>query len=143
MKTCFKCGIDKPLDQFYRHRMMADGHLGKCKECAKADARGHWKHSTRYQQRTTAQKRQDRAVKRAWEKRHAVQKTANTAVGNGIRDKRLQIAAACEYCGETEMLQAHHWDYSRPLDVTWLCPRCHRIADMARRQAEKAIRKFA
>lgn len=33
VKTCFKCGKEKSLDEFYTHPRMKDGHLGKCKEC--------------------------------------------------------------------------------------------------------------
>ena len=39
MKVCFKCGIGKSLNNFYKHKQMGDGHLNKCIDCTKNDVR--------------------------------------------------------------------------------------------------------
>ena len=35
----------------------------------------------------------------------------------------------CEYPGCSKLGHGHHWDYQKPLEVTWLCPKHHAIAD--------------
>jgi len=46
---------------------------------------------------------------------------AQRAVKKGYLEKQ-----PCVNCGSTENLEAHHEDYDKPLDVTWLCKRCHK-----------------
>ena len=38
-KICFKCNNQKEFNEFYKHQKTKDGYLGKCKSCAKLDAK--------------------------------------------------------------------------------------------------------
>ena len=148
LKRCFKCGQEKQIDDFYRHPRMADGHLGKCKECTKADVRRRYysKHDEmmayehkriddpgrrtrmrlRGRARYRARSHEISAASRASRLRYPDHKKANTLVGNAIRDGRL-VRQPCEVCG-AEPTHAHHDDYSKPLEVRWLCTYHHGVA---------------
>jgi len=130
-KRCFKCGETKPLDAFYKHAMMADGHLNKCADCTKKDVRQHRvkfpeRHREYDRERAKRPDRLARNVRRSRDYRQASpeKRKAHQAVNNAVRDGRLQ-KLPCAFCGATERLEAHHHDYSKPLDVTWLCSGCH------------------
>lgn len=45
------------------------------------------------------------------------------AVNNAVRHGRL-VRGPCEVCGEKKV-DAHHDDYTKPLDVRWLCRKHH------------------
>lgn len=131
MKRCFKCQRDLPLAQFYPHPQMADGTLNKCKDCAKADVKANYiAKRTQYaiydRERFQQPERKQAALRYQESHRalHADKYTARTAVGNAIRDGRL-VREPCGRCGATPA-QAHHHDYSKPLEVEWLCFKCHR-----------------
>lgn len=144
MKRCFKCGDEKPLDEFYRHPQMGDGHLGKCKNCTKLDMLidRHTKPRVREydRQRSSLPHRVALRTKiaKAWAEKYPARKRAQTAATRAVKDGRLPRATKCEGCGLPRKLQKHHHDYSRPLLVVWLCKPCHAIADKLRRRLETA-----
>lgn len=148
MKTCFKCSKEKPRSQFYRHPQMSDGHLGKCKECTKNDVLKHRQNNLdriqtydrirgrdpkrkaankqRYREKISTKTGRKRLWKQAkeWREKNKIKRAAHTLTGNAIRDGRLQ-KGSCERCGTTKKVHAHHEDYLKPLEVTWLCQSCH------------------
>lgn len=49
-------------------------------------------------------------------------------------DGRLIKPSICSECGANKNIQAHHYDYSKPLDVTWLCGKCHKAIHSSERK---------
>lgn len=54
-----------------------------------------------------------------YKQKHAARDKVNKALVKGKIKKKK-----CEWCGN-KYSEAHHSDYSKPLDVIWLCKRCH------------------
>ena len=143
MKKCFKCLCEKPLEDFYKHSRMADGHLNKCKECTKKDtlqrAIEKWEYVRQYDKmrasmphrvaarkeyaKTQAYAKSHAASAKKWMERHPDRKKASEKVNNAVRDGRIE-KLPCLVCGSHDV-DGHHPDYSRPLDVVWLCRSHH------------------
>lgn len=146
MKVCFKCKQEKPLDEFYKHKKMADGHLNKCKECVRTDVRKNRLENIEYyraydaarsglQNRVEARlaySKTDRGkeagsrAKSNWSRRNPIKRMAATIIGNAVRDGKILKGESCESCGSVpSIIHGHHDDYAFPLIVRWLCPGCH------------------
>jgi ribosome-binding protein aMBF1 (putative translation factor) len=125
-KLCTSCGEHKNATEFYAHKAMKDGHLNKCKDCVKFRVRKHRENNDsvrEYDKRRYRENLERRAKSAARTKEHRLKfpekYKARTAVGNAIRDKRL-TKKPCMVCGSIKST-AHHEDYSKPLEVKWLC----------------------
>jgi hypothetical protein len=125
-KTCTKCKIERPPALFYMRR--GGGLVAQCKPCTLA----------RQKARRDADREASRAYHRAY---YAANRAKAMARINAYREsepRKAQARAAviravrsgamvrlpCERCGSTPS-HGHHDDYSRPLDVRWLCAQHH------------------
>lgn len=90
--------------------------------------------------RSPEKRQQQKEMSNAWKKnnpeRHAElareyrlrnpQKTkAQNKLNYALRTGQV-VKGPCEKCGTDLRVHAHHHDYSRPLDVRWLCYLCHK-----------------
>ena len=69
-----------------------------------------------------------------------------TILEQAIEDGIIARKSECEQCGangtfkdgRTEV-QAHHGDYNKPLDVTWLCQKCHHEWHIHNKAVEREV----
>ena len=105
-KTCSRCGEPHDRNDTY------------CKDCRRQYAR-EW-------DAQNADKR--RGYTRQAKERHPERTRARQVVTRAIRAGRLTRPDACDRCGKGGTIEAHHADYSKPLEVEWLCKDCHAAA---------------
>ena len=56
-------------------------------------------------------------------------RSARYAAARGEQLGLIERPKGCVWCHRHRRLERHHWDYDRPLNVTYLCHDCHAIAD--------------
>ena len=150
-RVCTQCGEEKPISEYYKK-----GNTGctfaKCKGCMTTQARGYTeanrekvserihRYYMRNKERIAARvklhrqkpEQKERQKQRAHELYLAGRVNVWQAVKLAVADGRLVRPNQCEQCGISTKPDAHHEDYSRPLDVKWLCRRCHNLRHRGR-----------
>ena len=143
MKRCTKCKIEKELSEFSKNRSRRDRLQHVCKECCreyqqtatgkevsqkahrkyretKAGKEIEWKY---------AQSDPGKEVRRKTNQKYKRLNTKKTkphhAVEYALKTGKLTRPNHCESCFKECRPDGHHEDYSRPLDVEWLCKKCH------------------
>jgi hypothetical protein len=108
-KLCKKCGVIKPRSEFAKNKARDNGISSYCRECEQ-------KRVNEWRTRTGKSRGQYRGP-------HYVQ--VHRAVNSG----KLVKPETCSICGSNGRIEAHHEDYSRPLDVIWVCCHCHKVLE--------------
>jgi predicted metal-binding protein len=149
-KECSICKNSLPFDAFYKQQGGKFGLLNKCKECAKSYARSRSKlpHVREYDRnRPNAEERKQKKllrekVKYATDPEYRAMKAKKLReyrAKNKHKDKARQLISksitngkvirpdCCERCKISCVPHGHHEDYNKPLEVMWLCTKCHGI----------------
>lgn len=71
-----------------------------------------------------------KAARRKSRTKDPIKNRARNRVYRAIKAGTLVRPDACEECGRSCRPEAAHKDYSRPLDVMWLCRKCHAVRDL-------------
>lgn len=103
-KRCTKCKKIKVLSEFNIEPRKPAGYRSECKKCEykrQYKNRGGWRATPLYK----------------W----SCYSKLHYAVRCGVVIKPKH----CEDCGKKAKTQGHHEDYSQPLEVIWLCSKCH------------------
>jgi hypothetical protein len=113
MKKCFKCGIEKELSNFYKHKQMFDGHLNKCIECTKNDVK------IRYTELSSDNMFVEKERKRGRDKYHRLYEGTGKANRNVINKYYFiypEKLKAKSMSGKIKTpqpgLEKHHWSYN-------------------------------
>lgn len=146
-KICSCCGQEKDLDDFYKHKEMLDGHLNKCKDCKKNYQKAHRLSNLERVKKYDRNRpnADERSIKRRqrlkedpekyrryienqqkWRKNNRHKANAHSMVKRAIQSGKIQKPTKCQKCGNKGDIQAHHPDYSKPLEVIFLCNKCHK-----------------
>lgn len=118
MKFCGRCFLEKPLSEFNKDKYSKSGYRSQCKDCMKAERKRLKSYYREWRSRPDVKEKY-----RQYRKERAKAEPNKMWARNKAR--KLKRPDTCERCGCTCFVEAHHDDYARPLDVTWLCRKCH------------------
>jgi len=110
-RFCYDCKTHLPISMFYKNKGAHGGLCTRCKLCSRIRN----KHLDR--RVSNAKKQRDYVL------RYPERQSARNAVNKAILRGEIK-RQPCEKCGE-QLAHAHHDDYSKPLDVRWLCHAHH------------------
>ncbi len=143
VKICTRCGLEKSMSEFRKNRMNKDGLQRWCKICMKTYQAAYWqahkeelddcrksyradhKEEMANYQRAYLQTESGRTTHKRYRQNHSEKIKAHQAVHIVTRNGSLKRSVFCETCGLPTKTHGHHADYTKPLEVEWLCRKCH------------------
>lgn len=117
-KVCIGCQERLPIESFYKSTR--GNRQSRCKPC--------FNKKTSYYNRSYKPDPVKVSAKGSLFRSENKDKTkAHRLVVKALREGNLTRPETCESCGKHGRIQGHHADYSKPLEVDWLCSSCHTL----------------
>ena len=127
-RTCNTCRAVKPLQDFVKDPTRPAGRKNICRPCDAVRCRNYYARTAGERRRWARDYSHShwRAKKQKvlGTKRYIAEDLLRKAVKSGKKIK----PSKCEGCGLSfprRRIHGHHPDYSKPLEVKWLCAGCH------------------
>ncbi len=145
-KRCSQCGDVKPVSEFTFKQFSSCGFRlfrQPCKKCYRENMRSPEKKvmKRRIQKKydltengQATRKRSGRKYRQTVSFKIAIEKyrltfpekrRAQIAVTNALQCGKIIRPSHCSICGIVCKPEAHHPDYAFPLEIIWVCKRCH------------------
>jgi hypothetical protein len=112
-RVCCRCKVEKALEEFPNNRSEVLGKHYECRPCFNEDCRAS------YQKRRVDKQ----AVARAYRLNHPDKYLAHSLLKRAVKRGTL-TRQPCQVCGDPKT-DGHHEDYTKPLEVQWLCRKHH------------------
>ena len=134
MKICSKCKSNKEPQQFYKGKRKPDGLKSQCKVChcggniRTRDKDEHKKYNREFMRRTRVIDPEKYRSRERLASRNRVKNNKTEArmkLNSALKSRKIIKPEYCQQCNEKKRLTGHHADYSKPLEVEWLCYECH------------------
>lgn len=112
IQWCYICKQDKPITEFHK----------QCKKCIPCQRIYQAQHG--FFRKTKYYREKQKRYRVRYPEKAKAHQLVNEAILSGL----LVKPSKCQNCGNFWLkLHGHHEDYSKPLNVMWLCHPCHRM----------------
>ena len=127
---CSKCGDEKYHGEFHVRRRAPSGRAPRCKICTVADKVEYRANQVTSDKEQGARYREtyrekDVLRKKRWAAGKPEKIAAHVIVKHAVKMGALVRPDTCSQCKTPGRIEGHHPDYSEPLDIIWLCRKCH------------------